>query len=242
VVAVLVRRVVALLCAVFAAGCALDREGPVEPISADEVPYGLNDPLATTTTAATTTLISPPSSSSPPTTAIPTQPVNVYFISGRQLTYVTFYLAIPTTLQQIMERLQEGIPDGEVGLGLRSAVPRNANILVVDDGTGVARIDLPAGFFEGIDQADQRFAIAQIVLTMRREGIGQVSFTQTGEPTRVPRGNNQLAEAGALLTFRDYQNLLNPAPPETTTPTSTTPPPASTLPSTTSTTPSTSTG
>ena len=92
---------------------------------------------------------------------------------------------------QVLSALQEGQPAGDAGVGIRSAVPTKDQALLsvsTDDGSGVATIDLPPGFFEQIPQEDQLLAIGQIVLTITEVGgIGQVLFTQDGQPVGVPR-------------------------------------------------------
>ncbi len=88
----------------------------------------------------------------------------------------------------MLEALQEGPPAGDLGVGIRSAVPTKVEALinVTEDGSGVATVELPPGFFEQIPQEDQLLAIGQIVLTITEVGgIGQVLFVQNGSP--LPR-------------------------------------------------------
>jgi spore germination protein GerM len=93
-----------------------------------------------------------------------------------------------------------------------------------DDGSGVATIELSPGFFEQVPPQDQLLAIGQIVLTVTEVGgIGQVLFTQGGNPLGVPRGpSGGLSDGKEPLSRRDYQELLNPPVPTTTTSTTTT--------------------
>ena len=96
-------------------------------------------------------------------------------------------------------------------------------INVTEDGSGVATVELPLGFFEQIPQEDQLLAIGQLVLTITEVGgIGQVLFVQNGSPLPVPRrGGGGLTDGSEPLAHRDYEELLN-APATTTTTTSTT--------------------
>ena len=72
---------------------------------------------------------------------------------------------------------------------------------VVESGTGFVTVDLAGEPFDRIDPADQRAAIAQIVLTLvGRPGVGQVTFTLDGEPMRVPRADGLQSEPGELVS------------------------------------------
>ncbi|MEP7201524.1 MAG: GerMN domain-containing protein [Ilumatobacteraceae bacterium] len=188
----------------------------------------------------------PPTSTStiPPTTIVPTtttpivntsttialDEVTVYLISGGQLRGYPRFVAKPATVNQAITALQAGPPSGDVGSGLRSAVPtrREAPINGTQDGSGVATVELPPGFFEQIPQEDQLLAIGQIVLTVTEVGgVGQVLFRQNGEPLPVPRrAPGGLTNGNEPLAHRDYEALLNP--PVTTTSTIATEPPVET--------------
>ncbi len=213
-------RISLLLLSILVVSCSLEREGKVERINPGAVRGGLNDTLPSTTSSTTTTapLLPPPPTEPPPTSVIPTEKVRVYYISSRQLTYRELDLQSPVLLDDLITTLQV-IPEG-AGLFLRTAVPADVPITVTDDGGGVAQVTLPVDFFSFIEPTDQRFAVAQIVLTLRsRQGIGQVVFTQP-----VPRGDNSTAEPGTALTLLDYEALLSPPPPETAPPPSEPPP------------------
>jgi hypothetical protein len=149
----------------------------------------------------------------------------MYFISSGQLTEVPVPLTPGPTLFQVIARLQGGPPDGDEFVGLRSAVPATVLIDVTDNRTGVATVELPPRFFDRIVPSDQRLAIGQIVLTLlHRPSLGQVRFTSGGEAIEVPKGTGELADAGELLSVRDYESLLDSPPDTTTTTTSTTAP------------------
>jgi len=188
------------------------------------------------TTAASTV---PPSTIEPTTTTTPIDPsttiasedVTLYFISGAQLKGYPRSLATPATTNQVLTALQEGQPTGDAGVGIRSALPtRTAAPINVgpDDGSGIATIELPAGFFEQIPQEDQLLAIGQIVLTITEVGgVGQVLFTQDGQPVGVPRKGGGFSDGNEPLARRDYEELLTTT---VTTTTTTTPPPVETIP------------
>lgn len=191
----------------FVAGaCGVVGTGKVEQI---DPPFGLSDTLPTTTT---TTL--PPTTEAPTTSGLETtttpqvqsEQVRLYFIASGQLTYVTAQLPSPVALAQIVSALQNGPPEGELGTGLRSAVPGEPTVITVTtDGTGIARVDLPPDFFQGIPLGDQRLVTAQLVLTLTdSRGIGQVVFNQA-----VPKPSGEVIPAGQPLSFRDFQELLS---------------------------------
>jgi hypothetical protein len=199
--------------------CGVVDEGKVERIDPQ---FGLDDTLPTTTVIETTTtqLATTTTGLETTTTQVQTEPVDLYFVASGQLTYVQQPLAAPATLQQIIAALQRS-PAGDVGIGLTTIVPDVADIRVTTT-DGVAYITLPDGFFDLLSGlSDQRFAIAQLVLTITSSrGIGQVVFNEA-----VPLPFGQVRAAGQELTFSDYESLTNPNPqvaPDLTVPTATT--------------------
>jgi len=211
------------------AGCSVvDDKGGVERI---DPPFGLDDTLAPTTTVAATTteLATTTTGLVTTTTQVQTEPVRLYFIASGQLTYVLTGLPSPVALPQLIAALQKGPPSGDLGAGLRSAVPpaRVAEIRVTTDGSGVVQVILPDGFFDAVTVGtDQRLVIAQLVLTLTdSRGVGQVMFN-----IAVPLPSGEQKPAGEPLSYRDYQLLAgsNPASAEVdTTTTSASPTPAS---------------
>lgn len=204
--------------------CGIPDSGQVSPVNNDLGP--LDDTIPTTTTTTPPTTIEPTTTTTPAitTTTIATEDETLYFISGGILVPFTRLLRKGATASEVLEALQEGPPPGDIGVGLRTAVPTKdkADLTVSEDGSGVATIDLPSDFFEPsiISQEDQRLAVGQIVLTLTEVGrIGQVRFTQAGVPIGVPRGSRELSQPGEPLPPRDYQELLES--PVTTTTTST---------------------
>jgi spore germination protein GerM len=179
----------------------------IPPTSTSTIPASTLDPTTTTTTAIDTA------------TTIATEDVTLYFISGGQLKGYPRSLARPATTNAVLSALQEGKPPGDAFVGIRSAVPTKDQSLlgVTDDGSGVATVHLPQGFFEQIPPEDQLLAIGQLVLTITEvRGIGQVLFVQDGLPRGVPRGSGGITDGTEPLARRDYQDLLNPGSTTTT--------------------------
>lgn len=213
----------AALLALFTVACGVGEGSKFERV-ASPIPLGLDDTLPPTTIEQTTTSDAVTTSSDQATTSTisTSESVLMYFISRGQLTKVPVPLTPGPTLFQVIARLQGGPPEGDEFVGLRSAVPATVLIDVTDDRTGVANVDLPSRFFDRIVPSEQRLAIGQIVLTLlNRPSLGQVRFTSEGEAIEVPKGSGELAEAGELLSVRDYESLLD-SPPDTTTTTTTT--------------------
>lgn len=197
---------------VSASACSVPRSGPVEPIADKDIPYELN---VATTSSPPTTLV--PTSTSLPSidtttstsvSTIPSETVRLFFIAGGQVVPIERILLSPATPTQILAALSEGLPEGDITAGLRSSLPLDFAFLV-SVSRGIATIDLPPTFITDLPGAEQRLAIAQIVLTLtRRAGIGQVRFTSESEPQSVPRGRGDLTPAGGEVACDDYANLL----------------------------------
>lgn len=191
-----------------AAACGVVEDGKVERIDPQ---FGLDDTLPSTTMEATTTTILATTTTGfeTTTTQVQTEQVRLYFVASGQLTYVLQGLASPVTLPQIIAALQAGPPAGDLGAGLRTIVPSDVEIRVTTDGSGVASVTLPPGFFELVGvQNDQRLVIAQLVLTLTvSRGVGQVVFNQA-----VPLPTGQVRLAGQQLTFNDYESYTDSNP------------------------------
>jgi hypothetical protein len=216
-------------------GCGIPASGDVSRIP--EYKLGaLDDTLPASTTTAPATTIVPTTTTIPEitTTTIPTEDVTLYFISGGILRAFPSVLAKNASANEVMNALQKGPPSGDLGGGLRTAVPTKEESLltVKDDASGVASVDLPPNFFNFVKPEDQPLAIGQIVLTLtdnvRR--IGQVLFTQGGTPIALPRGAGDFSQPGQPLPARDYLILLESSPLSTTTTTTTTTTTSTTVP------------
>ncbi|MEN9506765.1 MAG: hypothetical protein RI958_2691 [Actinomycetota bacterium] len=201
------------------AGCGVPTTGEFEAISREAVQFELDATSTTTTSTIPPTTIDATSTTAlETTTTISTEDVLIFFVAGSQLNPVTIPLARPASPSQVMAKLLEGPRSlGDVGTGLRSAIPAGADI-TVSKVSGVGVIDLPPDIFDSMPTRDQRLLYAQLVLTIGRlGGIGPVRFTLGGEPARVVRGDGSVTEPGETVTVDDYAILLTgQAPPETT--------------------------
>ena len=217
--------IVLLICVVVA--CGIPDNGQVSPIQGKDL-RNLGDSLPSTSTSTTTPPTVEPTTTTTildTATTIATDDVTIYFISGGQLKGYPRSVAKPATTNSVLFALQLGPPPGDVGGGIRSAVPTREQALIksTEDNSGIATIDLPPGFFQQTPPEDQLLAIGQIVMTVTEVGgIGQVLFTQSGVALPVPRGpGGGLSNGTDPLARRDYVDLLNP-PTTTTTSTTTT--------------------
>lgn len=191
-------------------GCSIPGSGEVRSIDPDRIPYDLNatTTAAPTTTLPTTTTVPAVSSTSSTSTTVPVEIVALFYVAGAQLVPINRLLLSPAVPPQVLAALAEGLPEGDAAAGLRSALP-NDFVAAVDVVRGVATVDLPPTFITDLPGAEQRLAIAQIVLTLtRRAGVGQVQFTSESRPQSVPRGRGDLAGAGVAVACDDYANLL----------------------------------
>jgi Sporulation and spore germination len=221
--------IISVLLAAVLVACGIPDNGQVASIQTKDLrQLGDTIPATSTSTIPPTTLLPTTSTTVVDTaTTIAVDEVTLYFISGGQLKGYPRPLARPVATNQVLSALQDGPPPGDLGVGIRSAVPTKENGLIksTDDDSGVATIELPVGFFQQIPQEDQLLAIGQIVLTVLNEvgGIGQVLFVQDGSPLPVPRGpSGGLSDGTEPLSRRDYKDLLNPPVPTTTTTSTTT--------------------
>ncbi len=189
--------------------CSIVDDGRVERVSP---PAELTDTLPPTTIATTTTTeaVTTTIGLETTTTDVQAQTVDVFFIASGKLSPVPRSLPVQYVLSQLIAQLQAGPPAGEVGLGLRSAIPPDLEeITASSDGTGVAQVVLPVGFFDTIPAGDQRLAVAQIVMTLLENtpGVGQVAFN-----LQVSGPEGELIPAGQLLTRSDFMTLMADGP------------------------------
>jgi hypothetical protein len=196
--------------AVLVAACGLPADDRFEPISAENDRFDLAQTTTPTTSLAPTTTVDATTTTALATTStIASEPVRLYFITGRQLTSVVQALPAEPALGQVMAALLDGPPSGGLGTGLRTTLPVGADI---------ATVDLPEGIFDSLEPSDQRLVFGQIVLTLTdRPGVGPVVFTLDGQKMRVFRGDASLTEQGESVSRDDYLGLLSTAPTPTTT-------------------------
>lgn len=231
------RRTLAIAGALLAitVACGVPGATGVQPVDRDDVPFGLADTTTTSTTSTTlpptttTTIVEAPTTTlADTTTTIPIELVDIYFVAGSQLQGIETPLAAPPSLPQVLAALIEGPPAGSLGTGLRTILPPGAGIDVVRE-NGVATVDLPTGIFEGITPNDQRLVFGQIVFTLSgRPNVGQVRFTENGEPMRVFLGDGNSTEPGEAVSIEDYTQLLTGSTPPVTPVETTNPDPTTT--------------
>ena len=198
-----------VLVAMTAVSCSIPGSGDVRTIDPEDIPYEL---YATTTAAPTTTVAitttTPASESTTTSSTVPVEVVSLFFVAGAQLVPINRLLLTPAVAPQVLAALAEGLPEGDPSAGLRTALPTDF-VALVEVSRGIATVDLPPSFVTELPGAEQRLAIAQIVLTLtRRAGIGQVTFTALSRPQSVPRGRGDLAGPGEAVACDDYANLL----------------------------------
>lgn len=187
------------------AACSVPSSGEYEQIPDGEIPFDLNAASTTSTVAPSTTTTIATVTSEP---QVVSEPVDVYFVSNSMVIRTQQNIVSPATATQTLTVLIAGPGADAATTGLRSAVPKffNASVDVL---RGVALIDAGSSFLKDLPAADQKLAIAQLVLTLTsRPGIGQVLFSVDGVAIAVPRGRGDLAAAGTAVTFDDYKNLI----------------------------------
>lgn len=189
--------------------CSIPDDGAVRAVDPAVIPYELNATTTSTSTTTTMPLLPPEDSSTTgPDTTVPVEAVSLFYVAGLQVVPITRLLISPASAAQVLAALGEGVPPGETAAGLRSALLPDFLAEVVVE-RGIARVDLPPTFVTEVPGAEQRLAIAQIVLSLtRRAGIGQILFTSGGQPQSVPRGRGDLTEPGGTVACEDYANLL----------------------------------
>lgn len=188
-----------------AAACSVPSSSEYEQIPKGQIPFDLDAPSTTSTVAPSTTTTLATVTSDP---QVVSELVDVYFVSNSMVIRTQQNIVSPATATQTLAVLIAGPSTDVATTGLRSAVPKffNASVDVI---RGVATIDAGSSFLKDLPAADQKLAIAQLVLTLTsRPGIGQVLFSVDGVAIAVPRGRGDLAAAGTAVTFDDYTNLI----------------------------------
>lgn len=217
-----------LVAATAVAGCSIGGTSEVEEIRPEELAA-----LDATSTTSTTTAVPPvdtseatdvtidtdPPASVPVTTIEPvvmtapeiaTELIRLYFVNGAEIVPVETPVLAPVGLRRILAALGSGPPAPEFEAGVRTAIPPGlvTNLRRTVAGDRIT-VDLDGELFEGIDPDDQRFVVAQIVLTLTMQpGIQEVLFTVDGEPLRVYQPNDELTEPGEPVTYEDYAHLV----------------------------------
>jgi len=192
-----------------------------EAVLFDDVPYG----LAQTSTSTTSV---PDANSEPniPTTtiAVNQRAVEVVFVRrlSRELESISIDLPTPVSNRDVIDQLTQPPRDAEPELQTEVSERLVLNVQV---DRGLATVNLSRTAINQLGSAQQRRAIAQIVLTLtlftsEEGGIGQVEFLVGGQPISVYvpllNANN---EPGEPVAWADFAQLLVgvDAPPTTTT-------------------------
>jgi hypothetical protein len=196
-----------------------------EALLYDDIPYGLAQ--TSTTSTSIPAVVEPPGTS---TTTIPEnqRTVDVVYVRriSRELESIKVDLPIPVSGRDLLDQLSS--PPIGAQPDLQTEVSRNLVLSVAVD-RGIATVNLSRTAINQLGSAQQRRAIAQIVLTMTlftsdEGGIGQVVFLVSGEPISV---YVPLLEAnsdpGQPVAWTDFSQLLvGVAAPKTTSTTTTT--------------------
>ncbi len=228
---------------VVVAACGLPTDERVTPYNVDDIPDQLTEQTTTTTsttTTTTTTTMPPPTvpgETAPPpppstTTTLPAQvePITVYYTIGSSddLSPLEVNRRQNPSTQEVVAALES--TTGLSALGLRTSVRPGLIVDVVPE-RGVATIILDPTVLDRMSEAQQRRAIAQMVLTFTsfrtpdQGNIAFVTFESDGEPyvVFVPAVDD-MSGPDDLLAFDDFADLIvsSSAATETTTTTTTT--------------------
>lgn len=197
--------------------CSVQGSNDLETIDAADVPLSLADTTTTTTTTTiattlptTTTTPETVPTTLPPTTTtttIPTEKVDLYFITGSRLSKIERELEIKSP-ETVLAALQAGPSSSAASAGLETLMPKADEFeLTVTVSPGAAVVNVPASFLDLGEPA--KLAFGQIVLTLVEIGrIGGVTFEADGVAIQAIRGDGSSAPPGQPVYFDDYQELL----------------------------------
>jgi len=176
------------------AGCGIPTEDHAATAGPEEVPFGLltDEPRQ------------PPATAVPP--AGPT--VEIYLLEGGGDRLAAVRRTIEEAdISDVIAALLAGPSDVEADRGLSSALPEGDVVQSLELSGGVAAVDL-SPVFGVLDGTTQKLAIAQLVYTLTaRPGIGRISFTLSGQPVEIPRGDGALTSGSVS---RDSYRELAP--------------------------------
>jgi hypothetical protein len=229
--------VVVIAGVVGACGVPLDKQD--RPLRVGEAGYTpILEITTTTTTTTTTTPTTTTTIVSVPTSTVVTtttelgklqKPLDVYWIGPEGLVPVR-RLPDEYDLSKAINALRFGPLSTGVEGTLRSAIADPGMIVDASEKGGVATVELGSSF-SSLPGSEQSLALAQIVFTVTREGIGRVRFRVNGRAISVPLADGQ--PTSGSVSRDDYAILM--APPPTSTLPSTTAVDASSVPPTAST-------
>jgi Sporulation and spore germination len=240
------RRIATILAAVglltaLTVACGLPTDERAVPYNVDDLPPGLSQTTTTTTTTTTTSTTTPPTLPGETTTtaqttttttgpAFETKPVTVFYalVSRDELSPLEVQTPVELLgLPAVVEWL-ESPPRGVGEFNLRTAVPRNL-IEEVPFEAPIARVVLNPTILDRMSTAEERRAIAQMVLTFtsfttRDAGnVGAVTFEVDGEPYEVfVPSEDGTSDPDQLLVFSNFSELIATGSTTATTSTTTT--------------------
>ena len=126
---------------------------------------------------------------------------------GRLVQTVRRVSSVPTPQKQL-DDLAAGPTTAERNLGLTTALA-GMTLSARDSGDGVT-VEVTEEEDDGSARSDEVLAYAQVVCTLTaRADVASVSFTQEGDPLRVPRADGSLTDRP--LRGWDYSSLIAPA-------------------------------
>ena len=160
------RRRLALVCLMatwLTAACSISGSEQVEEVD-DDLLGGLDEPTVETTTPDGTEPALELDAGFHDVGADET--VRLYFIEGSQLRAVEVEIPVDTSLRGQLRLLEEGPPADDAEAGVRTALVPGLISGVARRGTDAARVTLDSTLFAGVDDADQRLMVGQIVLTL----------------------------------------------------------------------------
>jgi hypothetical protein len=167
------------------ASCGVDTGGSADRAPSENVPFGLLEPEPRAASGNTG------------------RPATIYLYDSASGRLQAVVVNLPSTfVKDVLVALQEPPADDAASdnpLG-------DADVIrSVSSSRGVVTVDLSEAFSE-LSSTSQLIALAEIVYTATaRPGVGQVAFTQEGQPIAVPKGDGSLEDDP--VTRSDYPDL-----------------------------------
>lgn len=185
-----------VLLAVVAGACGVQFDGAPRAFPPEDVPYALLEEA-------------PPTTVTPTVPAVPTAPVNVYFVRGERMYPVVRQVNAPSSVPKGLSALLFGPEETEATSGVRSAISPTAAIQARAIDPATYLVDLSTEFAQG-SVSEQVFGLAQVVWTATDiPGVTGVRFTLNGLPIQVPTPIGSTGEPVGREAFAE----LGPVPP-----------------------------
>jgi spore germination protein GerM len=175
-----------------ATACGVPVDGSPRSIDRDDIPIELLSPAPSVTTSTTVA-------------AALTEVIEIYLVRSERLFAVPRTVPTPLSGPKVLDTLSAGPTADETATGLRTAISRRANLVVVAVTGAFARVELDQAVV-GLQGRDQLLAIGQIVYTLASlQDIDGVEFSFRGALLEVPTGRGTL-KSGPVTTA-DYAAL-----------------------------------